>query len=128
MIEYKLKPHHITNSIKHEDMPTRNSLVKIKYKGRNCLAQFSWYDVPDLVGEIWKPVTAADHKTMGVKKSAVVTQFVFFAITLGIAFLLGRQIYEFGIWWLSSVFVLLGLFVALMFFSSNLRVGLQNYR
>lgn len=65
---------------------------------------------------------------MGVKKSAVVTQFVFFAITLGIAFFLGRQIYEFGIWWLSSVFVLLGLFVALMFFSSNLRVGLQNYR
>ena len=76
MIEYKLKPHHISNSIKHEDSPTRNSLVKITYNGQDCLAQFSWYDVPDLEGEIWKPVTAADHKTMGVKMSEQFEYFV----------------------------------------------------
>tara|TARA_B110001452_G_scaffold34992_1_gene26953 strand:- start:32 stop:859 length:828 start_codon:yes stop_codon:yes gene_type:complete len=76
MIEYKLKPHHISNSIKHEDSPTRNSLVKITYNGQDCLAQFSWYDLPDLEGEIWKPVTAADHKTMGVKMSEQFEYFV----------------------------------------------------
>ena len=63
MIEYKLKPHHISNSIARKDT-TRKSLVKIKYKGQDCLAQFSWYDLPDLEGEIWKPVTKDDHKTM----------------------------------------------------------------
>ena len=64
MIEYKLKSVQITDSIRYEDYPTRNSLVKIKYNGRDCLAQFSWYNVPDLEGEIWKPVTKDDHKTM----------------------------------------------------------------
>jgi len=76
MIEYELKSVDISNSIKHEDSPTRNSLVKIKYKGQNCLAQFSWYDVPDLEGEIWKPVTKADHDTMGVKMSETFEYFV----------------------------------------------------
>jgi hypothetical protein len=64
MIEYELKSIDISNSIKHEDSPTRNSEVKIEYKGQDCLAQFSWYNVPDLEGEIWKPVTKDDHKTM----------------------------------------------------------------
>ena len=64
MIEYKLTNQQIADSIAREDMPTRNSLVKIKYNGQDCLAQFSWYDVPDLEGEIWKPVTEDDHKTM----------------------------------------------------------------
>jgi len=64
MDDYKLKSNDIADSIKQKDMPTRNSLVKIKYKGQDCLAQFSWYDLPDLVGEIWKPVTAADHLTL----------------------------------------------------------------
>jgi len=65
MIDYKLKSQQIANSIKREDIPTRNSLVKINYNGQDCLAQFSWYDLPDLEGEIWKPVTKTDHKTMG---------------------------------------------------------------
>ena len=64
MIDYKLTSHNITNSIAQKDMPNRNSLVKIKYEGQNCLAQFSWFDLPDLEGEIWKPVTAADHLTL----------------------------------------------------------------
>jgi len=64
MIDYKLEPVDITNSIKQKDMPNRNSLVKINYNGQDCLAQFSWYDLPDLEGEIWKPVTAADHLTL----------------------------------------------------------------
>jgi hypothetical protein len=64
MIRFSLRSQHITNSIAYEDMPNRNSLVKIKYKGQDCLAQFSWYDLPDLEGEIWKPVTAADHLTL----------------------------------------------------------------
>ena len=81
MIEYKLKPHHITESIKQEDMPTRNSLVKIKYKGRDCLAQFSWYNVPDLVDddgkvEIWKPITKDDHKFLGADISEIYEYFV----------------------------------------------------
>jgi hypothetical protein len=63
MIDYKLKMVQIANSIKREDT-TMNSLVKIKYKGQDCLAQFSWYNLPDLEGEIWKPVTAADHLTL----------------------------------------------------------------
>jgi len=81
MIEYKLKSHHIEYSIKNEDIPTRNTLVKIKYKGQYCLAQFSWYNVPDLVDdngkvEIWKPITAADHKTMGADISEIFEYFV----------------------------------------------------
>ena len=64
MDDYKLKTYQITNSIAYEDIPTRNSLVKIKYKGQDCLAQFSWYNLPDLEGEIWKPVTETDHKTL----------------------------------------------------------------
>jgi hypothetical protein len=76
MVEYKLTAQYIADSIKHEDSPTRNSLVKIKYKGQDCLAQFSWYNVPDLEGEIWKPVTKADHDTMDVKKSEIFEYFV----------------------------------------------------
>jgi len=76
MIEYKLTSHHITDSIKRKDMPTRNSLVKIKYKGQDCLAQFSWYNVLDLEGEIWKPVTETDHKTMGADMSEQYEYFV----------------------------------------------------
>ena len=64
MIRFDLTSDHIENSIAREDMPIRNSLVKIKYDGQDCLAQFSWYDLPDLEGEIWKPVTAADHLTL----------------------------------------------------------------
>ena len=76
MIEYKLKSQHIKDSIKQEDSPNRNSLVKINYKGQDCLAQFSWYDLPDLEGEIWKPVTAADHKTMDVDEPPLTEYFV----------------------------------------------------
>jgi len=75
MIEYKLKQYQIGHSIKREDT-TWNSLVKIKYKGQDCLAQFSWYDVPDLEGEIWKPVTKADHLTMGADISEIYEYFV----------------------------------------------------
>jgi hypothetical protein len=57
-------------------MPTRNSLVKIKYNGQDCLAQFSWYNVPDLEGEIWKPVMEDDHKTMGADISEIYEYFV----------------------------------------------------
>jgi len=63
MDDYDLTSHDITNSIQYEDT-TMNSLVKINYNGQDCLAQFSWYDLPDLEGEIWKPVTAADHLTL----------------------------------------------------------------
>ena len=63
MIDYKLKSVDIVHSIAREDT-TMNSLVKIKYEGQDCLAQFSWYNLPDLEGEIWKPVTAADHLTL----------------------------------------------------------------
>jgi hypothetical protein len=38
MDKYELKSHHIRHSIKREDMPTRNTLVKIKYNGQDCLA------------------------------------------------------------------------------------------
>ena len=81
MDKYKLKKHQISDSIAREDMPNRNSLVKIKYKGQDCLAQFSWYDVPDLVDdegrkENWKPVTEDDHKTLDVKKSERFEYFV----------------------------------------------------
>jgi hypothetical protein len=76
MIKYKLTSNKIANSIRDNDSPTRNSLVKIKYKGQDCLAQFSWYNVPDLVGEIWKPVTETDHKTMGAKMSETYEYFV----------------------------------------------------
>ena len=63
MIRFDLTAHHIVNSIARKDT-TWNSLVKINYNGQDCLAQFSWYDLPDLEGEIWKPVTAADHDTL----------------------------------------------------------------
>ena len=76
MIDYKLKSSRIEKSIRDNDFPGRNSLVKIKYKGQDCLAQFSWYNVPDLVGEIWKPVTETDHKTMGTEKSEIFEYFV----------------------------------------------------
>jgi len=64
MDDYKLRSHDITNSIAHKDMPNRNSLVKINYNGQDCLAQFSWYDLPDLVGEIWKKLKKVDHLTL----------------------------------------------------------------
>ena len=63
MDDYKLKSNQIKNSINREDT-TRKSLVKINYKGQDCLAQFSWYKLPDLEGEIWKPVTETDHLTL----------------------------------------------------------------
>jgi hypothetical protein len=79
MIEYELKSHHIADSIAREDT-TRKSLVKIKYNGQACLAQFSWYNVPDLVvngrKEIWKPVTKDDHDTMGADMSEIYDYFV----------------------------------------------------
>ena len=73
MDDYKLKSTQISNSIAREDT-TMNSLVKIKYNGQDCLAQFSFPDLPDLVDddgrkEIWKPVTAADHKMLDVPMS-----------------------------------------------------------
>jgi hypothetical protein len=74
--DYKLKSYQIADSIKRKDMPTRNSEVKINYKGQDCLAQFSWYDLPDLEGEIWKPVTETDHKTMGADISETYEYFV----------------------------------------------------
>jgi len=76
MIEYKLKRYQIEDSIKRKDMLNRNSLVKINYKGQDCLAQFSWYNVPDLEGEIWKPVTKDDHDTMGADISEIYEYFV----------------------------------------------------
>ena len=81
MIEYKLTSDDIAKSIRENDFPTRNSLVKIKYNGQDCLAQFSWYDVPDLVDddgrkEIWKPFTEDDHKSLGVKMSEIFEYFV----------------------------------------------------
>ena len=81
MDDYKLTSDDIANSIKREDSPTRKSLVKINYNGQDCLAQFSWYDLPDLVDddgkvEIWKPVTEADHKFLGVKMSEIYEYFV----------------------------------------------------
>jgi len=76
MDDYKLKSSRIEKSIRDNDFPGRNSLVKIKYKGQDCLAQFSWYNVPDLVGEIWKPVTETDHKTLGTEKSEIFEYFV----------------------------------------------------
>jgi len=75
MIEYKLKSHDIKDSINREDT-TWNSLVKIKYKGQDCLAQFSWWNMPDLEGEIWKPVTETDHDTMGAKMSEQTEYYV----------------------------------------------------
>jgi len=76
MIDYKLTSSQIAKSIQYKDSPTRNSLVKIKYKGQACLAQFSWYNVPDLEGEIWKPVTKDDHKTMDVDEPPLTEYFV----------------------------------------------------
>jgi hypothetical protein len=76
MNEYKLTSNDISSSIRYKDMPTRNSLVKIEYKDRDCLAQFSWYNVPDLEGEIWKPVTKDDHKTMDAPISETYEYYV----------------------------------------------------
>jgi hypothetical protein len=76
MIDYKLNSHHIKNSIAQKDMPTRKSLVKINYNGQDCLAQFSWYNLPDLEGEIWKPVTAADHLTLELPMSKTQEYYV----------------------------------------------------
>ena len=84
MIEYKLKKTQISNSIRDNEFPNRNSLVKIKYKGQDCLAQFSWYNVPDLVDlvdddgrkEKWKLITKDDHKTMGADISEIFEYFV----------------------------------------------------
>ena len=64
MIDYKLKSHDIAHSIAQKDMPNRNSLVKINFNGQDCLAQFSWFDLPDLEGEIWKKMKKADHLTL----------------------------------------------------------------
>jgi len=80
MNEYKLKSSQIEYSIRDNDFPGRNSLVKIKYKGRDCLAQFSWWNMPDLVDdegrkENWKPVTKADHKTMGCNKMSEIYEY-----------------------------------------------------
>jgi len=75
MDDYKLKSSQIVNSIAQKDMPNRNSLVKIKYNGQDCLAQFSWYDVPDLEGEIWKPVTKDDHKFLGCNKMSEIFEY-----------------------------------------------------
>ena len=69
MDDYELTSNDIANSIKHKDMPTRNSLVKINYNGQDCLAQFSWYDLPNLEGEIWKKLKKADHKTLKLPMS-----------------------------------------------------------
>ena len=74
MIDYKLTTNDIANSIARKDIPTRNSLVKIKYNDQDCLAQFSWPDLPDLVDddgrkEKWKLITAADHKMLDVPMS-----------------------------------------------------------
>jgi len=76
MNDYKLKSSQISNSIQYEDSPTRNSLVKIKYNGQDCLAQFSWYNVPDLEGEIWKPLTAADHDALELPIPPLTEYFV----------------------------------------------------
>jgi len=76
MIDYKLKSHHIEYSIRYEDMPTRNSLVKINYDGQDCLAQFSWYNFPDLEGEIWKKMKKADNLTLKVPISERKEYFV----------------------------------------------------
>jgi len=76
MIEYKLTSHVIAKSITYKDKPNRNSLVKIKYNGQDCLAQFSWYDLPDLVDEIWKPVTKDDHDTLEVPMPEIKEYYV----------------------------------------------------
>jgi len=76
MIDYKLTSDDITNSIKYKDTPTRNSLVKINYNGQDCLAQFSWFDLPDLEGEIWKKLKKADHLTLKVPISETKEYYV----------------------------------------------------
>jgi len=52
------------------------SFRRLNYEDQDCLAQFSWFDVPDLEGEIWKPVTAADHLTLKVPISEQKEYFV----------------------------------------------------
>ena len=75
MDDYKLRSDAIADSIKRKDT-TMNSLVKINYNGQNCLAQFSWYDLPDLEGEIWKPVTETDHDTLELPMSETKEYYV----------------------------------------------------
>jgi len=75
MIEYKLKSSQINHSIKREDT-TWNSLVKINYNGQDCLAQFSWWNLPDLEGEIWKPFTKDDHKFLVVDEPPLTEYWV----------------------------------------------------
>ena len=76
MDDYKLKTQQISHSIARKDIPCRNSLVKIKYNGQDCLAQFSWYDLPDLEGEIWKKLKKADHKTLELPISEQIEYYV----------------------------------------------------
>jgi hypothetical protein len=76
MNEYKLTSHQIAKSIKYEDSPTRNTLVKIKYNGQDCLAQFSWWNMPNLEGEIWKPFTKDDHKFLVVDEPPLTEYWV----------------------------------------------------
>jgi len=76
MIRFDLTALRISNSIARKDMPTRNSLVKIKYDGQDCLAQFSWYNLPDLEGEIWKKLKKADHLTLELPMSETYEYYV----------------------------------------------------
>ena len=57
------------------------SLVPIKYEGKDCLAQFTWYNLPDLVGEDgrkekWVPISAADYQTWNLSSSLIFDYFV----------------------------------------------------
>ena len=65
MQEFDLTKNDIAHSISYKDM-TWNSMVKIKYNGKDCLAQFSIYYLPSLEGEIWKKMSKADHQTLKV--------------------------------------------------------------
>jgi len=60
MQEFDLNPQQISDSILYKRM------VKIKYEGKDCLAQFSIYHLPSLEGEIWKKLSKADHQTLKV--------------------------------------------------------------
>lgn len=59
----------------------KRSLVPIKYEGKDCLAQFTWYNLPDLVGEDgrkekWVQVSAADYQTWNLSSSPIFDYFV----------------------------------------------------
>jgi len=82
-------------------------------------------------GFLWTSIYCISTRSsdpMGVKKSAAVMQIIFFVIASSIAIFLSYQITRLGIWWLSAVFVLPGLLVALMFFSANMKAALQSYK